>query len=186
MQPLYGTDTHESTYRMPAHWGSLVLTTAFDSLWSIEAELNAVAEPDAAPEFVIAWMQRLENMISSPAPLSQDVLDLLLDSPRLQGASNLTRKVLGAVATIPPGNFRTYAEIALACGNPNAARAVGRILAANPFIVLIACHRVVAADRIRRMDITEPQTLMPVAYCGRKELAPVAAWLRLNDMASAV
>ena len=185
MQPLYGTDTHESVYRMPAPWGSLVLTTAFDSLWSIEADLSAVPEPDPAPDFVLAWMQRLEDMISAPAPLSADVLETLLDSPRLHGASSLTRQVLGATATIAPGKWRTYAEIAAACGKPNAARAVGRILAANPFIVLIACHRVVAADRLRHMDITEPRTLMPAAYCGHKELAPVAAWLRLNDMAAA-
>jgi len=55
-------------------------------------------------------------------------------------------KVLEAVSQIPPGEVRTYKEIAAAVGNPNAWRAVGLALKRNPFPVKIPCHRVVRSD----------------------------------------
>lgn len=56
------------------------------------------------------------------------------------------RAVLEAVARIPRGEVRTYAEIARAIGRPRAVRAVGNALANNPVPFLIPCHRVVRAD----------------------------------------
>lgn len=47
---------------------------------------------------------------------------------------------------IPPGETRTYAQIAAAIGNPGAVRACGSANGANPVAVLIPCHRVVRAD----------------------------------------
>ena len=55
-------------------------------------------------------------------------------------------RVLTATASIPPGEVRTYGEVAAMAGNPKAARATGRALGANPIPVVIPCHRVVAAD----------------------------------------
>ena len=51
--------------------------------------------------------------------------------------------VLKAVAAIPRGQVRTYAEVAAAVGRPRAARAVGEVMRTNPIPVLIPCHRVV-------------------------------------------
>jgi methylated-DNA-[protein]-cysteine S-methyltransferase len=39
----------------------------------------------------------------------------------------------------------TYGDIAKQLGDPGAAQAVGQALGANPFPVIIPCHRVVAA-----------------------------------------
>ena len=47
---------------------------------------------------------------------------------------------------IPPGETRSYAEIAAAAGNPRAVRAAGSANGANNVAVLIPCHRVVRAD----------------------------------------
>ena len=55
------------------------------------------------------------------------------------------RKVLEATAKIERGSRRTYGEIARALGNAHASRAVGAALGANPWPVLIPCHRVVGA-----------------------------------------
>ncbi len=44
---------------------------------------------------------------------------------------------------IPPGETRTYAEIAAAVGKPNAVRAAGSANGANNVAVLIPCHRVI-------------------------------------------
>ena len=47
---------------------------------------------------------------------------------------------------IPPGETRTYAEIARKIGNPQASRAVGAANGRNPIGVLVPCHRVIGAN----------------------------------------
>ena len=47
---------------------------------------------------------------------------------------------------IPPGETRSYAEIAAAIGKPGAVRAAGSANGANNVAVLIPCHRVVRSD----------------------------------------
>ncbi len=47
---------------------------------------------------------------------------------------------------IPPGETRTYAQIAAAVGKPNAVRAAGTANGANRVAVLIPCHRVIGSD----------------------------------------
>lgn len=47
---------------------------------------------------------------------------------------------------IPPGETRSYGEIAAALGQPLASRAVGGACGANPIPVLVPCHRVLAAN----------------------------------------
>ena len=54
------------------------------------------------------------------------------------------KKVSWAVMNIPRGRSMTYGEVAALAGHPGAARAVGQIMAANPFAIIVPCHRVVA------------------------------------------
>ncbi len=44
-----------------------------------------------------------------------------------------------------PGRTLTYGQLAALCGRPRAARAVGRIMARNPWPLVYPCHRVVGA-----------------------------------------
>lgn len=55
-------------------------------------------------------------------------------------------KVWRALRAIPPGETRSYAELAAAAGHPGASRAAGSANGANPVAVLIPCHRVVRAN----------------------------------------
>ncbi|MCP5268158.1 MAG: methylated-DNA--[protein]-cysteine S-methyltransferase [Zoogloeaceae bacterium] len=54
------------------------------------------------------------------------------------------RRVWQQVAAIPCSETRTYGELARALHN--APRAVGQACGANPFPIVIPCHRVVAAN----------------------------------------
>jgi methylated-DNA-[protein]-cysteine S-methyltransferase len=56
------------------------------------------------------------------------------------------REVLDLLRTIPPGQTRSYAEVARALGRPRAVRAVGTACATNPLPLVIPCHRVVRSD----------------------------------------
>ena len=56
------------------------------------------------------------------------------------------QRVWKALAEVPAGETRTYAEIAGAIGAPRAVRAVAGACAANALAVAIPCHRVVRTD----------------------------------------
>ncbi|MBW4078604.1 MAG: methylated-DNA--[protein]-cysteine S-methyltransferase [Acidobacteria bacterium] len=60
-------------------------------------------------------------------------------------ATAFQRDVWNALGAIPFGEVRTYADMAIMVGRPLAARAVGNANHANPWPVVIPCHRVVAA-----------------------------------------
>ncbi len=55
-------------------------------------------------------------------------------------------RVWEEVARIPYGQTRTYGMIAEAIGKPLAARAVGQAVGRNPIVIVIPCHRVIAAN----------------------------------------
>src|SRR5690606_13891303 len=58
------------------------------------------------------------------------------------------RRVWGALAEIPYGRTVDYRDIAARIGQPAATRAVAGACGRNPVIIMIPCHRVVAADGI--------------------------------------
>ena len=69
-------------------------------------------------------------------------------TPNLSLATNhlptYTKKVLKTTSTVPLGYVTSYGEIAKAVGG--GPRAVGNIMASNPFAPIVPCHRVVRAD----------------------------------------
>lgn len=79
--------------------------------------------------------------------LSGDDIRFSLDCVRLDLCSGFQQKVLRAEHGIPRGRVSTYRLIARRLGSPSAARAVGAALAANPFPIIIPCHRAVRSDR---------------------------------------
>ena len=59
--------------------------------------------------------------------------------------NSFTDSVKYIVANIPKGQVMTYKEVAVAAGNPKAARAVANIMAAN-YNPDVPCHRVIRSD----------------------------------------
>lgn len=51
-----------------------------------------------------------------------------------------------ALAAIPFGETRSYADIARVIGNPKGMRAVGLANGRNPIPIIVPCHRVIGAD----------------------------------------
>lgn len=95
----------------------------------------AIERDDDAMRIVLeAVMAQLESR-TAPVPLPLD----------LPGTA-FQRRVWQALQTIPPGERRSYGEVAAMIGRPSAARAVASACAANPTAVLIPCHRVVRGD----------------------------------------
>ncbi|NOQ23571.1 MAG: methylated-DNA--[protein]-cysteine S-methyltransferase [Candidatus Aegiribacteria sp.] len=60
--------------------------------------------------------------------------------------SGFQRKVLMEERKIPRGEVRSYGWLTRRIGEPCAARALGNALAANPFPLIIPCHRAIRSD----------------------------------------
>ena len=55
-------------------------------------------------------------------------------------------KVWQGLRAIPPGQTRSYGQLAAAIGRPGASRAVGAANHANPVGIVVPCHRVIGAN----------------------------------------
>lgn len=76
--------------------------------------------------------------VATPASMP----DLPLDT----AGTAFQQKVWAELRKIPPGETRSYAEIAAAVGQPGAVRAVGTANGSNPVAILVPCHRVIRSD----------------------------------------
>jgi methylated-DNA-[protein]-cysteine S-methyltransferase len=63
--------------------------------------------------------------------------------PLRPSGTTFQRRVWGEIESIPPGQVRTYGDVAKRLHN--APRAVGQACGANPFPLVVPCHRVVAS-----------------------------------------
>jgi len=130
--------------------------------WDERGSIRAVQLPAAS---VPATRKHLRRRCPGaaeavPPPAVQDAIDRVVallrgDPPRdLSGIAlamadlpPFHRRVYEVARTIPPGATLTYGAVAAHLGEPAAAaREVGEALGANPFPLLVPCHRVVAAD----------------------------------------
>lgn len=110
---------------------------------SLEAELRADfarAQIERADDAHREWVEAVVSQIrapgahgSSPVPLDAVGTDFQLE-------------VWRALQTIPPGERRSYRQVAESIGRPRATRAVARACATNHVAVIIPCHRVVRED----------------------------------------
>lgn len=96
------------------------------------------AELIAGDEQFQQWVTYVVEFVKSPAASWNLPLDL-------QGTA-FQRQVWQALQAIPPGETRTYTELAELIGRPRAVRAVASACAANKLAVVIPCHRVLRSD----------------------------------------
>ena len=71
-----------------------------------------------------------------------DLTDVPIDLARVP---EFNARVYAIARTIPPGETRTYGEIAAELGDKLLARDVGAALGQNPWPIVVPCHRVTAA-----------------------------------------
>lgn len=116
--------------------------------------------PEATPELTRRRMQQRYPLLAEaePPPAMADVFrrlaaalqgapDTLADVPLADAdVPEFHRRVYVLARRIPPGQTRSYGELAAELGGPAVARAVGQALARNRFAPLVPCHRVLAAQ----------------------------------------
>ena len=112
---------------------------------------------------------------SQPSPiiqqLSQELTEFFVHAhnvwsiPLLYTGTDFQQKVWQHLRTIPIGETRTYSQVASALNT--SARAVGNACRANPFPIVVPCHRVVSksglggfAGKIEGHEITVKRWLL--------------------------
>jgi methylated-DNA-[protein]-cysteine S-methyltransferase len=68
------------------------------------------------------------------------------DLPLAATGTAFQRRVWQTLTTIAYADTWSYSQLAVAIGNPQAARAVGLANSKNPISIIVPCHRVVAQD----------------------------------------
>jgi len=68
------------------------------------------------------------------------------DLPLSVYGTTFEKDVWRALAAIPFGETKSYGQLAAHLGRPGGARAVGRACARNPLLIVVPCHRVIAAN----------------------------------------
>jgi AraC family transcriptional regulator of adaptative response/methylated-DNA-[protein]-cysteine methyltransferase len=95
--------------------------------------------PHATVQADDAGLQHTLNQVLAFLDEPASALSLPLD---LRGTA-FQQRVWAALCEIPPGETRTYAQVAGMIGAPKAVRAVARSCATNPVSLAVPCHRVV-------------------------------------------
>ncbi|HEX5379423.1 MAG TPA: methylated-DNA--[protein]-cysteine S-methyltransferase [Phenylobacterium sp.] len=96
-------------------------------------------ETDAPPPSVAAALAEIRRLLAGEKPM---LADILIDEARVP---EFNRRVYQIARSIPPGETLTYGEIAVKLGDRLLARDVGQALGANPWPIVVPCHRVTAA-----------------------------------------
>lgn len=103
--------------------------------------------------------------------LSRELKDFFVEAhnvwsiPLMYAGTDFQQKVWQHLRTIPIGETRTYSEVAQAVNS--SARAIGNACRANPFPIVVPCHRVVSksglggfAGKIEGHEMTVKQWLL--------------------------
>ncbi len=140
-RPLFATilPTPVGRFAVAAEADGAVAATAFGDLEALAARLEPGAEftTGAAADRVLATARTQLREYFAGKRWEFEV--------RLAArGSEFQQRVWAALRAIPPGETRSYGELARTLGS--AARAVGRANATNPIAVIVPCHRVIGAD----------------------------------------
>ena len=98
--------------------------------------------PDAVP----SSGKRDKTCMQIAAFLAGHAVDFSIADLDFEGVGGFERRVLLADHRIPRGRVMTYGGLATKVGVPGGARAVGNVMAGNPFPLVIPCHRVIRSD----------------------------------------
>jgi O-6-methylguanine DNA methyltransferase len=147
--------------RHPVNWALFDTTLGRCGIaWSARG-VSAVQLPETSEQATRARLLRTRPEATEAAPPSDIVAAIAAITALLEGArtdlgairldtagiSDFDQRVYAIARTIPPGQTITYGDVARRLGDVGLARAVGQALGRNPYVLIVPCHRVLAAGR---------------------------------------
>lgn len=122
--------------------GLTAVTLPQDSEAAALSQLPAgtIPSPSTAPRFDPSDLAaKFRRYFEGEVMIFDEPLDITSGTP-------FQRRVWAITRAIPRGETKTYGQIAREAGSPGAARAVGQVMARNPWPIIVPCHRVVGHD----------------------------------------
>ena len=118
--------------------------TAFQLPGDAAPASHPVAPLAEAPPWIRDLVARVQQHLAGKP---QDFTDVLLE---WGAVPPFARRVFEATRAVPAGQTRTYGDLARSLGEPlTVCRAIGAALGANPWSLIVPCHRIVGArDRL--------------------------------------
>ena len=99
------------------------------------------------PDITQGYIKKIFGVPSAPGSGGKDTHpDTPSDLRLLVHGTEFQLKVWEALVQIPFGSVASFQQIARYIGRPEATRAVGGAVAANPILSLIPCHRIITKD----------------------------------------
>lgn len=136
---IYWTQAATSLGRMLVAWTDKgVCRLSFAEAAEALARRFPAAELRPAGEEAVQFVSAIVAEVESPRTGADIPVDVR--------GTVFQEAVWKALSEIPPGETRSYAQIAAQIGKPAAVRAVGSACGANPVAVLIPCHRALRTD----------------------------------------
>lgn len=123
---------------LPTPFGALGIALRGDALTEIRFLPPGSAPRHGTDPLAIETERQLTAYLTDPRHR--------FDLPCHPAGTAFQQRVWTAISAIPAGQVRAYGDLARALGS--AARAVGQACGANPFPILVPCHRVVAQQAI--------------------------------------
>ena len=149
-----GAGAHIDYTTVASDYGRVLVAATHKGIAAVFlGDSDRTLERDLKDNFPAADIERNDQVLASRVkgvlarlygrkPSALDAPDVPLD---IVGTA-FQWKVWKALTEIPPGETRTYGEIAKRIGEPMAARAVGRACATNQAAGVIPCHRAVGTN----------------------------------------
>ena len=143
--------------KLSAHWIETPIGPLFVVADSTHLHLLEFTERKALP----TELRRLQEVTRSQitvgrTPITERIAEEIRDyfsgasftftTPVAHHGSAFQKHVWDELRAIPPGETRTYGQIAAAVGKPTGSRAAASANGANQIAIVIPCHRVIGAD----------------------------------------
>ena len=145
---------------LPFYKGSLIIEGTEDTIVSITYTNKQESEQTGTGEVHKAYVQ-MQEYLNNKRQLFD--LNIHINGTTFQQAIYKTLRSIGFHQTV------SYQELATLAGYPKAARAVGQAMAGNKLLIVVPCHRVLAANHklggfsggldLKRMLLTHEGTI---------------------------
>lgn len=131
---------------VPTALGQMLLAATDKGICRLSFDEDETALLKRFPKaLIIAGGKALEDLVAG-AIAAIDHPSQMPDLPLDVSGTAFQQAIWAELRRIPPGETRTYADIAAAVRKPKAVRAAGSANGANNVAVLIPCHRVIRTD----------------------------------------
>lgn len=133
-----------SWVRVESRFGPLLIAATERGLCRLTFDEDVTALSRRYPEAEL--VEDADAPLIRAALMAIDDPDRAVSLPTDVTGTAFQQRVWAELRKIPPGETRSYLDIARALGDPNATRAVGTANGANPIAIIVPCHRVVRSD----------------------------------------